>query len=56
MTTATDQLRSLSEILRLNYEEQDWGIINADGKRLEEFVAIYAPPRFRGKCVTRCLN
>lgn len=41
MTAVSDQLQSLSELLGLDYEEQDWGIINADGKRLREFMAVY---------------
>jgi len=41
MAAVSDQLQSLSKLLGLDYEEQDWGIINADGKRLEEFVAVY---------------
>jgi hypothetical protein len=41
MEAVHDQLRNLSNFLKLHYEEQDWGIINADGNRLEEFVAVY---------------
>lgn len=41
-----DQLRDLSNFLKLHYEEQDWGIINADGNRLEEFVAVYDSHQF----------
>jgi hypothetical protein len=41
MEAVSDQLRNLSNFLKLHYEEQDWGIINADGNRLEEFVAVY---------------
>ena len=31
-------LRALSSRLRLDYQAQDWGIVNADGGRLNEFV------------------
>ena len=41
MKSVSEQLRSLSELLRLDFEEQDWGIINANGMRLEEFVDFY---------------
>ena len=34
-------LRSLSNQLRLNYEPQDWGIVNADGHRLTEFILFF---------------
>lgn len=34
-------VRSLSDDLRLNYEPQDWGIANADGARLSEFVSYF---------------
>jgi len=44
MKTIYDQLKILSESLKLCFEEQDWGIINADGKRLEEFIGVYASP------------
>ncbi len=36
-----DLLRRLSDDLGLNYETQDWGILNADGARLDEFVAYF---------------
>jgi hypothetical protein len=34
-------LRRLCEALGLRYEPQDWGIVNADGNRLVEFVRFY---------------
>ena len=33
------RLNQLCQALGLQYEEQDWGIINADGRRLSEFIA-----------------
>jgi hypothetical protein len=33
--------RRLSHELGLADEQQDWGIINADGDRLDEFVRVY---------------
>jgi hypothetical protein len=36
-----DRLRRLSEDLGLTYEPQDWGIVNADGSRLNEFVSYF---------------
>lgn len=35
------RLEILSESLGLVFEEQDWGIINADGRRLNEFIDLY---------------
>ena len=34
-------LKQLSNSLNLNYESQDWGIINADPNRIEEFISYY---------------
>jgi hypothetical protein len=34
-------LVELSGALGLAYEPQDWGLVNADGDRLEEFVAFF---------------
>jgi hypothetical protein len=34
-------LQILSDALSLNYESQDWGIINADPTRIEEFISYY---------------
>ncbi len=34
-------LQDLSALLGLSYEPQDWGIVNADGGRLEEFIAYF---------------
>ena len=34
-------LMALSETLGLDYQGSDWGIINADGARLEAFLAFY---------------
>lgn len=39
--TAEELLRELSNRLNLPYEGQDWGIINADPGRLEEFIDLY---------------
>ncbi|WP_438007154.1 hypothetical protein WME89_53030 [Sorangium sp. So ce321] len=38
---ANSDLMELSQALGLKYEPQDWGIVNADAGRLEEFVAYY---------------
>ena len=35
-------LRELSDELDLAYEPQDWGIVNADGDRLDEFIGFFA--------------
>lgn len=40
-TSATELLNQLSEQLNLPFESQDWGIINADPHRLDEFVEFY---------------
>ncbi len=34
-------LKKLSEALGLPYEPQDWGIVNADAARTEEFIDYY---------------
>ncbi len=34
-------LLGISNALGLVFEKQDWGIINADGNRLEEFILFY---------------
>ena len=34
-------LKQLSASLKLTYEVQDWGIINADAQRLCEFISYY---------------
>lgn len=34
-------LMELSQDLGLGYEPQDWGIVNADASRLEDFIAYY---------------
>jgi hypothetical protein len=38
-------LRELSDRLGLNYEPQDWGIVNADGARLNEFIDFFVQSR-----------
>jgi hypothetical protein len=38
---AEQGLRQLCQSLGLLYEPQDWGIINADARRLSEFIAYY---------------
>jgi hypothetical protein len=38
---AERDLKQLCQSLGLPYERQDWGIINADGQRLSEFIAYY---------------
>ena len=38
---ADDLLREMSNKLGLPYEPQDWGVSNADGNRLDEFVAFF---------------
>jgi len=37
----SDLLHSLSSKLNLIFESQDWGIINADSNRFEEFLLFY---------------
>ena len=37
----SELLQVLSEKLHLNFESQDWGIINADSNRFKEFLAFY---------------
>lgn len=39
--TAELELREFSALLGLPYEPQDWGIINAAGDRLDEFVKCF---------------
>lgn len=38
---AEQGLKRLCESLHLQYEPQDWGIINADPQRLSEFIRYY---------------
>lgn len=38
---ARAELRELSAQLGLQWEEQDWGIVNADPGRLSEFITFY---------------
>ncbi len=40
-TLAETGLRQLCDTLGLAYEAQDWGIVNADASRLEEFILYY---------------
>jgi hypothetical protein len=40
-TVAALALKELSQSLGLEYEPQDWGIVNADGSRLSEFIDYY---------------
>ena len=35
------ELQQLCDELRLQWEPQDWGIVNADGSRLSEFLDFY---------------
>lgn len=37
-------VRVLSADLGLSYEAQDWGIVNADGERLGDFMSKFADP------------
>ena len=37
-----EMLRDLSQRLGLRFESQDWGIVNADPKRLTEFISFHA--------------
>ncbi len=39
--TADELLRDMSDKLGLSYEPQDWGVANADGNRLDEFVRFF---------------
>jgi hypothetical protein len=41
ISEAERELKQLCQALRLQYERQDWGIINADPDRLAEFMAYY---------------
>jgi hypothetical protein len=41
MMNAEELLRELSSKLRLEFEVQDWGIVNADPGRLCEFIEFY---------------
>lgn len=45
MSNATALLKELAHALRLTYEQQDWGIVNADSKRLDEFLAFFESHR-----------
>lgn len=38
---AERQLREFAALLGLPYEPQDWGIVNAAGDRLEEFIECF---------------
>lgn len=40
-STADELLKEISDKLGLRYEPQDWGITNADGNRLEEFMTFF---------------
>ncbi len=46
MNNAEALLKNLSCELGLAYESQDWGIINADPKRLREFIQFYKTQYF----------
>ena len=35
-----ERLKEISIILDLDFETQDWGIINSNGSRVEEFIAV----------------
>ena len=39
--STSDQLRALEAALGLDWNDQDWGIVNADGNRVGEFVAFF---------------
>lgn len=39
---ANDQLRQLEAALGLFWDDQDWGIVNAEGARLHEFLDFFA--------------
>lgn len=36
-----EMLKTISRELNLNYEPQDWGIINSDPNRVKEFILYY---------------
>lgn len=40
-SAADDPLAAMTAALHLQFEPQDWGIANADGARVEEFIAYY---------------
>ena len=42
MNKKTNLLKSVSEELNLSFETQDWGIINANPHRIEEFIGYFA--------------
>ena len=46
-THPKDLLRTMSEQLGLGYQPQDWGIINADGDRIDDFVAFFETRELR---------
>ncbi len=39
---ANDQLRQLEAALGLFWDDQDWGIVNAEGCRVQEFLDFFA--------------
>jgi hypothetical protein len=41
LNKATSRLILLSRELGLSFEPQDWGIVNADGSRLHEFISFF---------------
>ncbi|WP_298760640.1 hypothetical protein [uncultured Psychroserpens sp.] len=42
-------MKKITEDLNLNFESQDWGIINASPDRLEEFVKYFETSRYSEK-------
>ena len=41
MNKKNDLLKTISNDLQLNFEQQDWGIINASPERIHEFMEYY---------------
>lgn len=41
MQEADDRVKKMSLELGINYEPQDWGIVNADAYRVEEFIEYF---------------
>lgn len=45
MKSPDELIHELCSILNLRYEAQDWGIVNADATRVEEFIRYYEGTR-----------
>jgi hypothetical protein len=45
MKSPDEFVKELCRVLNLRYEAQDWGIVNADATRAEEFIRYYEGTR-----------